>query len=125
MSKLAFLKDQEARDAANKKHCRKPKVGDFWQECFAPVCVVIDASKFVVTTCELTKNAGNNKWTWDFSELKTYTRAEFVNRFRYGRIGNDDYQADDGSDDIKHKFWCDVIPKSHKWARKAAKEAQK
>ena len=107
----------------NLKHALNPQIGDYWNECFAPVCVVVDVSEFAVTVVDGTKVVDNRKWTFDIEKTTTYTRKEFVDRFRYGRIGNDNFKATD-ADDIKNKFWCDVFPKQHKWVRELVLEAQ-
>ena len=88
----------------NEIHAKDPKIGDYWNECFHPVCVVVDVSDFAVTVCDSTKDVGKNKWTWDISKLSVCSREEFSTKYRYEHI--------DG-------YTCDVYPEIHKWAREA------
>lgn len=99
----------------NNFHLRNPKPGDYWQEMFCPVCVVIDASEFAVTICETKKDVDDGQyWTWDVSQLKTMSHYDFRKKLCYT------------SEDLKHKTWCDVLPERHigfvEEARRLAKE---
>ncbi len=104
------------RNLLNLKHAAAPLIGDYWNEMFTPIGVVVDVTEFTVVLCESQKLVGDG-WSWDLSKLKAYSRKEFVNRFRYGRIGNADFEAGDDMSDIKNKFWCDVSPEAHKEVR--------
>lgn len=100
----------------NVHHAMNPKVGDYWQESMSPVCVVVDVKDDHVTVCDSTVSNGDNTWSWNLDALTSYTRKQFCNRYRYGRVGNKSFEADD-TDNIKNKFWCDVMPEKMKEVR--------
>lgn len=107
--------DTEERDKTNKEHAKEPKVGDYWQEMFCPVAVVIQVGPHFVLTLEKKKDVDDH-WTWDLEAKPcVYTRKEFVFRFMYGHCGNPDFQGDPDPDSIKNKYRCDVLPERHKW----------
>ena len=113
--------DDDAMNATTLRHALNPKVGDFWHEMFYPIAVVLKVETSVlfqdrITICEKTKSVGGERWTWDLKKTTQYTGQEFANRFRYGRVGNPDFQATD-DDNIKNKFWCNVSPEAHTWVK--------
>lgn len=103
------------------KHAKNPCVGDYWHEMFVPQRVVVDVTKFAVVTCESTKDVGNDKWTWDLSKLKSYTRKQFLESGRYGS-GDKDFVPTDDFENIKNCFIGNVEPKCHKWVKDAVLE---
>ncbi len=97
------------------KHSLNPKPGDYWNECFMPVCVVLQVGSHHVYACETTKDAGDNHWTWDLEAAPVvYTREDFANRWRYGRVGNSEFAYTDDLAEINNRCWCNVAPESHK-----------
>lgn len=118
-----FEKKIKENHELNLKHALDPEVGDYWQEMFMPICVVVDATQFSVTVCDKTKSVGENRWTWDISKLEVYSREDFGNRYRYGNCSAEAFKATD-TDDIKNRFWCNVAPGAHKWVREALEEKQ-
>jgi hypothetical protein len=101
----------------NLEHAKNPKVGDYWQEMFCPVAVVISVSPFYVLTLEKKKTVDDGHWTWDIEAKPcVYTRKEFVFRFTYGYCGDHEFQGyEDDPENIKNKYYCDVMPEQHKW----------
>lgn len=101
--------------AENLRQVENPTVGDFWHEMFSPVAVVVGVSDTAVVLCEKMKPTGEGRWTWDIYDLHAYTRKQYANRFRYGRVGNEDFEATDDMSETSNKFWCDVVTGAHKW----------
>lgn len=117
--------DQDIANLTNLKHAKDPQIGDYWHECFTPIAVVVDVSRFSIVLCEKTKSPDEKSWTWDLDKLEVYTKKDFVNRFRYGRVGKPKFKGTDDMTSIKNKFWCDVSPKAHEWVIDALDEREK
>lgn len=100
--------DNKEQDDKNKKHAENPEVGDAWWEMLSFILVVVDVSPMSVTTCETKKRVDGSHWTWDTeAPLKTYTRYEFSQKFRYKSI--DGYSADISGK--KHEWVAEEILK--------------
>lgn len=96
---MAF--NAQEQDRLNDQHLLCPEPGDYWQEMFTPVCVVIEFTNGQVVLCEHTKPVGDNRWTWDLTQIQTMSHADFVQYLVYcGHAGNP---------------WCDVVPHAHEW----------
>lgn len=107
--------DAEAQRGLNTGHSFCPEIGDFWQEMFTPVCVVINVDENNVTVLEKTKAADRDHWTWDLdAQPIVYTRTDFAYRWTYGRIGNHAYRGEDARP-LANECWCDVMPRHHAW----------
>lgn len=104
----------------DREHLINPQIGDYWQEMYCPVAVVVDATDFCVVVCETTRSTSEHTWTWDLSELKIYTRKEFRYRWTYGRIGNENFSGN-SEKEIDNQCWCHVLPRAHEWVHNAAK----
>lgn len=100
------MHDRERQAMLNELHTDKPQPGDYWQEMFCPICVVLEVDDDCVVYCTKTKPVEVNSWTWDLNkslfEIKTID--EFKDWLSYGSIPG---------------FWCDVLPEQHKWALSA------
>ena len=102
----------------NLSSAQNPKIGDYWSErLFVPVAIVVDVTDTTVLVCEKIKQLTLNSWICDLSNLIRYTRADFIQRFRYGRIDNPDFIATDDENNIKNKFWADVETEEYPWIR--------
>lgn len=77
----------EEQDRLSRIHRLHPTVGDYWEEHFCPVMVVLDVSPTTVTICDKRKDAGPNHWTWDFDHVKTITREAFSKKPLYDKDG--------------------------------------
>lgn len=98
----------EDRHVTALRHARNPKVGDYWNEMFMPVLLVVEVDDKWVKFCEKTKPARNgNGWTWDLTEFVSLPRYKFIQKLQYGGI------SDDWSGDMSEKFWCSVIPEHY------------
>lgn len=100
----------------NLQSATHPKIGDYWHDMYCPVTVVVSVTEEHVFICEKTKDVDDQHWTWDLDKITSYTRADFLQRHRYGRIGNPEFIATDSAD-IKNEFWADVIPEAHVWVK--------
>jgi hypothetical protein len=108
--------DAEEQERTNREHAANPLVGDYWQEHFCPVAVVVLVSPTYVLTIEKKKSVDADHWTWDLtSKPHIYTRKEFLFRFTYGRCDNPNFQGNSNLTDIRNKYYCDVLPEQHKW----------
>lgn len=65
---------------------------------------------------------GKDRWTWDLSRLKVYTRKEFAYRWTYGRLKVESYAGGGGTMELDDKCWCRVIPRAHPWVRYEARK---
>lgn len=88
------------QDKLNDHHAKNPKPGDYWEEHFVAVCVVLAVDKFNVTYCQKKKEVSASEWTWDLTEYIVDTREKFVFMLQYGS---------------NEKYWADVHPLSHLW----------
>jgi hypothetical protein len=102
-----MFNDKE-RHKINTAHRLNPKIGDYWNEMFCPVLVVIGLKSDKVLICKSTKDCAENTWTWDLSKLEWLTKEQFSSKLTYG------------SKKMKDICFCDVVPEAHKWAREAA-----
>lgn len=92
----------------NTKHRLNPEAGDYWNEMFVPVMVVVDVRDECVVVCKKIKNVGDKQWTWDLSKLEKLSREDFANVPLYGTAS------------MGEKTFCDVVPESHKWVTAAS-----
>lgn len=102
--------NHKERQELNNLHAKNPTVGDYWEEMFAPACVVIGVTKEAVSLCDKTKSVTDTTWTWDLSQTRQLSRDEFSRWLRYQ------------SPEMSDRTWCNVHPRQHTWARKAAAE---
>jgi len=110
-----MIYDPQAQRELNKQHSFDPQPGDFWQEMFAPVAVVIAVSDISVTTLERIKNVDRGRWTWDLeARPEFYTRTEFAYRWTCGPHRQPLYRGE-ATNSMSREHWCDVMPKHHAW----------
>lgn len=89
MSERLF-KASEYREAKAEHKRNNPTKGDYWwEDHFCPVLVVLSVAKDFVTICRKTKDAGDNKWTWDLTQPEILSRADFVKKLEHSRCGGD------------------------------------
>ena len=50
---------------------------------------MLSVAKDFVTVCRKTKDVGDNEWTWDLTQPEILSRADFVKKLEYGRVGGD------------------------------------
>lgn len=103
---MNYEKQRIEQKAINEEHISKPKPGDFWNEMYFPICVVIANIGKNVMICKTRKNVGKNKWTWDLEKLDILNLREFKEWLSYK------------SDKILG-YWCDCNPEAHKWVVEA------
>jgi len=65
------------RESQNLEHRDNQRPGDYWEDHLAPVCVVLDASKFAISYCRTTARVDANHWAWDISAIETMTPKQF------------------------------------------------
>jgi hypothetical protein len=82
-------------EKAERDHKRlNPSAGDYWwEEMFCPVLVVLAVSGGFVTVCRETKDAGDNKWTWDLTKPSIIDRKQFAERLEDARVGGSHFWA--------------------------------
>ena len=92
--------DWEAQNKLNCDHADNPRIGDFWQDHFMPIAVILGRpTPETVLLCEETKRHPNRKHlTWDLTKVKVEKVADFAKRMRY--------------DSIPDKCWADVDPEA-------------
>jgi hypothetical protein len=97
------------REELNRKHRSNPEIGDYWNEMFVPVLVVLDIgrAKTGVLICETIKDVDSQHWTWDLSKTQWVSLAEFARKISYDTPSLDD------------KCFADVVPRAHVWASEA------
>lgn len=100
---MDIFKTKTPRDLVNDEHVANPRPGDYWHECYAPVCVILGVAAGCVIYCEHILNRPNNRWTWDLSKRSFQTLAEFSKRMHYE------------SENLRHMCIYNVEPEHHKW----------
>lgn len=93
--------DHEQSHKTNQEHLSNPKVGDYWNEMFAPICVVVGRTQGEVVVCRKIKEVDDNHWTWDLRYIERMSLADFRKKLTYD-----------------NRTWCNVAPEPHKWVRK-------
>lgn len=101
----------EERKRRDREHLFDPKVGDYWNEMFTPICVVLGRVGDSVLVCKTPKDVDGEHWTWDLARVETMTLAAFGAWLSYK------------GEAMRGKTWCSVEPGAHEWARDAAKAA--
>jgi hypothetical protein len=91
---------REEQDVINAEHAANPKVGDYWQERFAPILVVTEVTPETVVFCSEIEEMDGCRWTWALQNKKVSTRQDFTKKLRY--------ENRDG-------FWADCYPEHMKW----------
>ena len=101
----------DRQSAINLECALNPTVGDYWHEMYMPVCQVIEVGEHhVIVLDKLEPVPDTNKNRWKEDEPKVYTREQFAKRYRYGSIGNPDFEPTDDLTNIKNCFWPDCMP---------------
>lgn len=100
-----FPKDGRANKALDA--AKNPRVGDYWHEMFMPAGKVVEVSQYAVVVIKPV-SVDKDHWRWDKDNPIVYTRKQFANAYRYGRVGDDDFEGTDNLADIKNRFWADV-----------------
>lgn len=85
------------RDAVLSPFVDNASPGDYWHECFAPICVVISCTNTHIVFCDNVVQVNEDRWTWGLEELKTLPKELFFQKVKYSRC----------------------IPKCHVWAADA------
>jgi len=85
----------------NEKHANKPEIGDYWNEMFCGICVVLKIIENNILICKSKKYAGQDRWTWDLDKTELMGKDDFKKWISYSHI--------DG-------YWCDVLPSHMMWA---------
>jgi len=95
--------DREGQQALNRHHRLYPAPGDYWEDLFCPVALVLDVTlrtvTFVQRTREVATDLAGDRWTWDLAQPERADRAVFAARFRYG-----------GAGPLADQTWADVHP---------------
>jgi hypothetical protein len=89
----------------NTKHRLDPQVGDYWNEMFCPIMVVVAVHPDRVVICRKIKSTDKDHWTWDLTKLDTVTREAFAEIPLYKSPKLD-------AEEATH---CDVVPEVHSW----------
>lgn len=100
------METTQDRDALNRKHAEHPQPGDFWHDCYSPICVVLGVAASMVVYCDTPKIVNDeDHWTWDLSLAKRKEKplSEFREWLSYK------------SEKMAGKFWAAVIPRRDEW----------
>jgi len=65
------------------RHARDPQPGDYWQEMFCPVCVVVSRDGDSVLVCRTVRWLPDERWTWDLGQLACMSVEEFQRWLSY------------------------------------------
>ena len=100
--------DWEAQNRLNCDHADNPRIGDFWQEHFMPIAVVLGRpTPETVLVCQETKRHPDRKsLTWDLAKCQVMQVSEFSKMVRYSGIPD--------------KCWADVDPEAMPQVREEA-----
>jgi hypothetical protein len=79
--------------ADNEIAAKDPRPGDYWNEMFSPVCLVVRRTDDKVYTYEKPYPVDKGHWTWDQTYIGEYTLEEFEQKLSYKSIPG---------------YWCDV-----------------
>lgn len=102
--------DCEVQKTLNIQHANNPQPGDYWQELFIPIRLVIRVDSGIVEYLDSqihVKTVDADHWTWDINKPSCLCMvAEFSEFLQYS------------SKSMKDEYWCNVVPKAggHKWA---------
>lgn len=66
-------------------HLKHPEPGDYWNEHFCPVCLVVDVGKYSITFLKH-KIELRDGWMFDTTKLTTLSRKEWEKWLSYGSI---------------------------------------
>lgn len=94
-------------DRLNARHLADPQPGDYWNEMFSPICVVVERSRSAVIICKATKQTDPDHWTWDLAKLEAMTLPAFAEWLSFKSEGFRDFT------------WCRVVPRAHEWVVEA------
>lgn len=92
------------QDELSRAHRKNPTVGDYWEDHFCPVMVVLEVTDTTVTICDKDKADGPKHWTWDFDHVTVLSREEFSKKPLYDK---------EGKWPIGDKCYCHVHPGGH------------
>lgn len=90
-----MLRDEHMQQ--NRAHRDNPEPGDYWNEMFSPVALVLKVDGQLVTMLKHTKPTDPGHWTWDTDKVTVMTKRQFGKWISY--------------DTIPDKTWCYVFPK--------------
>lgn len=95
MSETMYKASQwKEAECDHKRH--NPSEGDYWWcDHFCPVLVVLSVTGKFVTVCRETKDARDNKWTWDLSKPSIMDREAFEKKLEgaRARVGGSHFWA--------------------------------
>ena len=94
----------ETQEKWTREHRLNPTVGDYWEDHFCPVMLVLEVTEHYVVVCETKKAEGPKHWTWDLSKTRILSRDEFAKKPLYDKTG---------TGGIGDRCWCHVHPGSH------------
>lgn len=90
-------------ETLNEKHATDPQPGDYWEDHFIEVCVVLAVVRKLVIYYDKKKQVGDNSWTCGLEKTETRTIDKFNDWLSYKSIPG---------------YWATVHPKAHEWALK-------
>ena len=94
----------EEQHALDAEHADDPQPGDYWEEMFCGICVVLAVDDGAVTLCRTKKDVDSESWTWDLAKRESMRLLAFSKWLHYQSSG------------MAHKTWCHVHPQAHTWA---------
>lgn len=77
--------DWKEQEAISLEHCECPAVGDYWEDLFCPVALVVEVSDFSVSLLRKRVPVDAGHWTFDTDKVETMSRTEFRRWLSYGR----------------------------------------
>jgi hypothetical protein len=92
MEKTYKAREWQEAEIDHKRH--NPSEGDYWwTDHFCPVLVVLAVTGRFVTICSQTKDAGDDKWTWDLTKPSILDRDKFEKKLDHCRVGSSQFWA--------------------------------
>lgn len=89
---------RDEQQALNDQHASHPEVGDYWEDHFVGVLIVVAVTHGVVVFFDERIDVGTTHWQFNEQEPKSLTIEQFDKKLRYNSPGLDG------------KTWADVHP---------------
>lgn len=88
----------EEQVALDIKHSKDPKAGDYWEDHFCPVLIVVGVMHGIVVFFDKTVDVDSEHWKFDESKPNSLALPEFTKKLRYN------------SPNMGEQTWANVHP---------------
>lgn len=90
--------NHEKQQVLNLEYATNPQPGDYWEDMFCPVLLVLEVKNDKVTIVSKTKEVDQFHWSWDFDKVQVLTVQELIDKLSYS--------YDSGAVAGKKVFWA-------------------